>query len=725
MKKFIITLLCLAIVAGGSYAAYTQVQKKKDDKRVAEVYPVSVLCESGWGQQKTFDGTVTSGSLQEVNLSTDKLVKKVCVNAGDKVKKGDTLIEYDMTIVELETEQKKNQVALIEQDIFDAQNELARLKTLQPSELKPKEQEEPEPEDFEEDLDEEDPEEFDGSLDDSKPATSSRAQTTEPDVSEQDDSLFLPADDSELPDLPQDDDTELDVSLDETLSSSEETSSADSESTDHSTVDSSSSAADSSDGSSGSLSSSSSSAADTPADYSAYIDQNGMLTALYSSEQADDTDESGTLAFNCTMNTQISADFMNEVISKHLHAVLYVYDNSGENLLYFWDINGAANNNLAAYDWKAGDGVVSFRGMISYDGSAGGKCGLFFVYTAIGDTDDTDTTIDEENDSFPDDEEEFSEFNENDNIFDLEETDKFDFDDSEFLDDDEENDNENIDENYLYSRTELAKMIQEKESDIKNLQIDLKTAKLEYDASLKRKETGKVVAEIDGVVTKCGAESVNSQDEEYLYADNIDGEFDFSYEESEKIDDVLADDEEENSAYIVITGNEGVSVEINVGELFLDEFKEGTQINVMSFYDGASYTATVTGVKDDPYSYNSNWDDNPNSSIFRVTADLEDDPAISIGSDVMVNLDDLNYYDSDMICLPMSYLHKEGMGYYVMKQGKDGLLEKQKIVSGKNYYGSFLEVKKGLTMDDLIAFPYGKTAKEGTKTKECDAPDYY
>ena len=52
-----------------------------------------------------------------------------------------------------------------------------------------------------------------------------------------------------------------------------------------------------------------------------------------------------------------------------------------------------------------------------------------------------------------------------------------------------------------------------------------------------------------------------------------------------------------------------------------------------------------------------------------------------------------------------------------MKRGEDGKLVKQYIETGKLNGGSY-EVKTGITAEDWIAFPYGKTAVEGTKTRE-------
>ena len=54
------------------------------------------------------------------------------------------------------------------------------------------------------------------------------------------------------------------------------------------------------------------------------------------------------------------------------------------------------------------------------------------------------------------------------------------------------------------------------------------------------------------------------------------------------------------------------------------------------------------------------------------------------------------------------------------KKGKHGRLEKQYVEGGKNMYGS-IEIVSGLTMEDEIAFPYGRNVKEGAKTKTVES----
>ena len=40
--------------------------------------------------------------------------------------------------------------------------------------------------------------------------------------------------------------------------------------------------------------------------------------------------------------------------------------------------------------------------------------------------------------------------------------------------------------------------------------------------------------------------------------------------------------------------------------------------------------------------------------------------------------------------------------------------------TGRTVYGTGIEIKDGLSESDRIAFPYGKTAKEGVKVKDAE-----
>ncbi len=149
MKKLVILLLCVAIVGTGGFFGYKKYRSSQDEKKVVDVVPVSLMAESAdmyeW-YSSDLSGQIVSANSQKIYVDSQKLVKKVLVKKGDEVKKGDTILEYDMTVVELELAQKENQVGVIEAKIKTANKELNQYKTLQPSENEPNTEEPYEPE---------------------------------------------------------------------------------------------------------------------------------------------------------------------------------------------------------------------------------------------------------------------------------------------------------------------------------------------------------------------------------------------------------------------------------------------------------------------------------------------------------------------------------------------------------------------------------------------------
>ncbi len=146
MKKAIIALLCLALLCGGGYFGYRQYEKSRDEKKIVDVVPVSMMAQPSNMYEYTDSsmwGYISAANAQKVYVDTKKLVKEVFVEQGQQVKKGDPILEYDMTVVELELAQKENQVHVIEQDIKMAQKELAEIRGYRPSEEMPVQ---PEPE---------------------------------------------------------------------------------------------------------------------------------------------------------------------------------------------------------------------------------------------------------------------------------------------------------------------------------------------------------------------------------------------------------------------------------------------------------------------------------------------------------------------------------------------------------------------------------------------------
>ena len=101
------------------------------------VTPVSNMSNSYWGDNLELQGTVSSGDVQKIMQDESQLVDSILVKKGDAVKKGDTILKYDMTLLELDAAQKKNDLAVIDDNINQANKEIRRLQNLKPSEAIP------------------------------------------------------------------------------------------------------------------------------------------------------------------------------------------------------------------------------------------------------------------------------------------------------------------------------------------------------------------------------------------------------------------------------------------------------------------------------------------------------------------------------------------------------------------------------------------------------------
>ena len=124
VKRVIVGVLVAALAAGGIYTGLMHVKESK----VTEVPVTSVSnLQTDWYSETTLDGTITTNVSQNVNMDKDMIIEKIYVSQGDDVKKGDNLISFDMTLVEMELNIAKLKQQKQEQDLTKAQNRLTSL----------------------------------------------------------------------------------------------------------------------------------------------------------------------------------------------------------------------------------------------------------------------------------------------------------------------------------------------------------------------------------------------------------------------------------------------------------------------------------------------------------------------------------------------------------------------------------------------------------------------
>lgn len=245
-------------------------------------------------------------------------------------------------------------------------------------------------------------------------------------------------------------------------------------------------------------------------------------------------------------------------------------------------------------------------------------------------------------------------------------------------------------ENYMYSKEELVKMIQQAQEELAGYELDLKSAQLTLQQDELVGENGEVTASIAGKVSEIKDASTLAT-----------GDTLFS-----------------------VKGAENYAVTFYISEMDLNNVHIGDSYNVYAYESSSSSSVTVSEIGTTPNTDYHNWGDNPNNSYFPVTATVDDpDVEMTIGEWCEVTKNSDGESGGGMY-LQLMYVRKDDGGNYVMIADEHNKLKKQYVRTGKTVWGYMVEIKSGLTMDDRVAFPYGKTVKEGAPVTDVDYPNY-
>ena len=144
-KRYVVLPVLAVAVIGGSILGY--LHKKEEDSyvKVVNVGEINANWVLTGGSQ--YLGTLKKGSIVNYKAEEDLEIDSILVRKGDVVSKGDVLYTYDTNSLQLNAAAAENEVKAIENNITVANNELAILKRLQPSENAPKDDEPEEEED--------------------------------------------------------------------------------------------------------------------------------------------------------------------------------------------------------------------------------------------------------------------------------------------------------------------------------------------------------------------------------------------------------------------------------------------------------------------------------------------------------------------------------------------------------------------------------------------------
>lgn len=243
-----------------------------------------------------------------------------------------------------------------------------------------------------------------------------------------------------------------------------------------------------------------------------------------------------------------------------------------------------------------------------------------------------------------------------------------------------------------YTQSELNDMIAEQEKKLKDLDLDKRKAELEVEKLKAQSSDGIIYANVTGTVK-------NLQDKDNLPTDG--------------------------TPFMEIAGSEGLYVTGGISELLLDKVKPGQTVSVSSWESGTSCEAEITEIKNYPSTDVSSYGGgNNNVSYYPFVAYIEDSTGLRNGEYVDLNMTVSDEEDGASIYIFKGYVRSENGKSYVLKTDENDRLVKQYVKTGKIIYGDTIEIKSGLTEDDRIAFPYGKTAKEGIRAVDSDGAEY-
>ena len=246
-------------------------------------------------------------------------------------------------------------------------------------------------------------------------------------------------------------------------------------------------------------------------------------------------------------------------------------------------------------------------------------------------------------------------------------------------------------DNSGFTASEIAQMRAEQIRTINELDLEIKMADAEYKLTKLEADNGSIYAEFDGQVV-----SLLTEEQARM----------------------------EGQPLIKVSGGGGFYVEGSISELELESMQIGQEVTINDWNTGMTYTGTIDSIGNFP-STSDSWSGmgNPNASFFPFRVYIDGSADLQPGRYVSVMYSASAAQNG--IYLENPFLRTEQGSSYVYVMGSDGRLEKRTVTTGKNLWGSYTEIRSGLTPEDLVAFPYGKNVREGAKAVEADISTLY
>lgn len=245
------------------------------------------------------------------------------------------------------------------------------------------------------------------------------------------------------------------------------------------------------------------------------------------------------------------------------------------------------------------------------------------------------------------------------------------------------------------TQLDLNKAILEKAQAVKEQEVNLKVAKLKLDKKLAELGDGNVYAEFDGTV-----KAVRDPDEAY----------------------------NNSEAVVELSGGGGYYVTGTLSEMDLGSVQVGDSVSISSWMTGAACEGTIVSIDDYPTSNGNNWGDgNRNVSYYPFKVFVTEDANLQPNDyvDIQYQKDTSAEESGSSLYLQSMFIRTDNGKSYVMARGEDGRLEQRWVQTGRDLWGSYTQIRGGLTIDDYVAFPYGRDVVEGAHTQEATTDQLY
>lgn len=241
---------------------------------------------------------------------------------------------------------------------------------------------------------------------------------------------------------------------------------------------------------------------------------------------------------------------------------------------------------------------------------------------------------------------------------------------------------------------DLAKAIVDKAQEVKEKEVNQRLAKLSLDKKTKELGDGNVYAEFDGTV-----KAVRNADEAY----------------------------NNSEAVIELSGGGGYYVTGTLSEMELGSVKVGDTVSISSWMTGAACEGTIVSIDDYPTTSGNSWGDgNRNVSYYPFKVFVEEDASLQANDYVDIQYQKAGTQEQgSSLYLQSWFIRTDNGKSYVMARNEDGRLEQRWVQTGRDLWGSYTQIRGGLTTDDYVAFPYGRDVVEGARTVEATPDELY